>query len=102
MDDAHNDDERRIGDRTPFHDRVMVVRAEQAWYAELMDLSEGGCGIAVPPDSALEEEQVVRLFFYEAEDKPAVIVPARVARVTDARIGFEYHEPQSVPPKRRA
>ena len=96
------DDEKRIGDRTPFQDRVMVVRAEQAWFAEVLDLSEGGCGIAVPPDSRLEEEQVVRLFFYEAEDKPAVIVPARVARLTASRIGIEYQETQSVPPTRRA
>ncbi len=95
------DDERRIGDRTPFHDRVMVVRGEQAWFAELLDLSEGGCSVAVPPGSVLEEEQVVRLFFYEAEDKPAVIVAARVARVTDSRVGIEYQEPQSVPPTRR-
>ena len=90
--------ERRIGGRLPVADRVMVVRGESAWFAELLDLSEGGCGIAPPTGCTLEEEEVVRLFFYRDDDSPPVIVPARIARVAASLIGIEYQEPQSVPP----
>jgi hypothetical protein len=76
----------------------MVVRGESAWFVELHDLSPGGCGIFRPDDCTLEEEQIVRLFFYYQDNAPAVIVPARVARVTETQIGIEYHEPQAIPP----
>ena len=95
-----HDDERRVGDRRPFGDRVMVVRGESAWFAEALDLSEGGCAIARPEACTLRVEEIVRLFFYDGLDRPAVIVPARIARTDDARIAFEYHEHQSVPPSR--
>ena len=91
--------ERRLADRVPFATRVMIVHTKSAWFAELLDLSEGGCAAFRPAGCELEAEALVRLFFYEGEG-PAVVVAARVARIDDARIGFEYHEPQSVPPAR--
>jgi hypothetical protein len=97
---SSDDFERRIGGRLPIADRVMVVRGESAWFAELLDMSEGGCGIAPPTSITLEEEEVVRLFFYQHDDSPVVIVPARIARITASLIGIEYQEPQSVPPGR--
>ena len=30
----------------------------------------------------------------------SVIVPARVARISEGQIGIEYHDPQTVPPSR--
>ncbi|MFD0738089.1 PilZ domain-containing protein [Lysobacter koreensis] len=95
---AIDEAERRLGERLPFAARVMVVRGESAWFAELLDVSEGGCGIAFPAACTLAEEDVVRLFFYRDDDQPAVVVPARVARLTAIRIGIEYQEPQSIPP----
>lgn len=95
---ASEDSERRIGGRMPFAARVMVVSGGSAWFAELLDLSGGGCGIARPADFTLAEEDVVRLFFYRENDSPAVIVAARIARVTATQIGIEYQEEQSVPP----
>ncbi|MCF7220276.1 PilZ domain-containing protein [Marilutibacter chinensis] len=95
-------DERRFGGRRPFAERVMVVRGHDAWFAEALDLSENGCAIVRPEACDLLDEELVRLFFYDGLDKPAVVVPARVARAGDARIGFEYHGPQTVPPSRPA
>lgn len=88
----------RATDRVPFASRVMVVHGESAWFAELLDLSETGCGIFRPDGWALEEDQLVRLFFFRDEHSTAVNVPGRVARVTSAQVGFEYHDLQSVPP----
>lgn len=90
--------ERRLGARIPFAARMMVVRGDSAWFADLQDLSEGGCGIARPAGCTLAEEDVLRLFFYHGDGNPAVIVPARVARVAATQIGIEYQEPQSIPP----
>lgn len=94
--------ERRDADRVPYASRVMIVRGESAWFAQLLDLSEGGCGVFRPDGCMLAADELVRLFFYYGEAATAVIVPARVARVTDGQIGLEYHEPQSVPPSRPA
>lgn len=91
--------DRRLADRVPFAARVMIVHATSAWFAELLDLSEGGCAVLRSAGCELTEEALVRLFFYDG-DGPAVVVAARVARIDDARIGFEYHEPQAVPPAR--
>lgn len=77
--------------------RVMIVRGESAWFAEMLDCSEGGCGLSRPADCTVELDDVVRLFFY-SDTHPVVIVTARVARLTDTQIGIEYHEPQSIPP----
>ena len=87
----------RWADRLPHAGRVMVVHGESAWFAELLDCSEGGCGLFRPADCTLELEDVVRLFFY-SDTHPVVIVTARVARITEAQLGIEYHEPQAIPP----
>ena len=87
----------RWADRMPGAGRVMIVRGESAWFGELLDCSEGGCGLVRPADCTLEPDDVVRLFFY-SDTHPVVIVTARVARLTDTQIGIEYHEPQSIPP----
>ena len=87
----------RWADRKPGAGRVMIVRGESAWFAELLDCSEGGCGVLRPADCTLELDDVVRLFFY-SDTHPVVIVTARVARLTESQLGIEYHEPQSIPP----
>ena len=97
--DATATGERRLADRVPFAARVMIVHTKSAWFAELIDLSGGGCAVFRPAGCELDEESLVRLFFYDG-DGPAVVVPARVARLEGARIGFEYHDPQTVPPSR--
>lgn len=93
-------DDHRTSPRVPYAARVMVIRGDEAWLAELVDLSEGGCGLFRPEDCALDVAEVVQLVFVE-ETGPAVLVGARVARVQDGLLGFEYHEPQQVPPVRR-
>lgn len=99
--DAVASAERRDEDRVPFASRVMIVRGEAAWFAQLLDLSASGCGVFRPDGCVLHEDEIVRLFFYQDGETTAAIVPARVARVSDTRIGIEYHEPQSVPPSHR-
>lgn len=98
MDTATIAAERRDTGRVPFASRVMIVRGETAWFAQLLDASSGGCGVFRPDGCVLQEDEVVRLFFYQDGETAAVIVPARVARVSDTRIGIEYHEPQDIPP----
>lgn len=87
--------------RVPYAAMVMVVRDADAWVCQLQDLSSGGCGVFRPSQCTLQEADIVRLYFYE-EVGPAVAVNARVARVEDTSLGFEYHELQDVPPVRRA
>jgi hypothetical protein len=89
--------ERRAGDRVPFAIRVMLVYGEAAWATDVLDLSEGGCGIFRPAGCLLREGNVAQLFFFEGTG-PAVPVSARIARVTERHIGFEYHETQTIPP----
>jgi hypothetical protein len=89
--------ERRAGDRVPFAIQVMVVLDELAWAADVLDLSEGGCGIFRPQGCLLREGNVARLLFFQGPG-PAVSVSARIARVTERHIGFEYHELQTIPP----
>jgi hypothetical protein len=91
----------RATDRVPFASRVMVVHGESAWFAELLDLSETGCGIFRPEGWVLEEDELVRLFFPRDDGSAAVNVPGRVARVTPTQVGFEYHDTQTVPPSAR-
>lgn len=88
----------RAAERVPFAAQLMVVRGTAAWFVDLIDLSEGGCGVFRPEDCALQQDHVVQLFFYTQNNAPSVMVPARVARVAERQIGFEYHELQAVPP----
>ena len=94
--------ERRDADRVPYASRVMIVRGESAWFAQLLDLSEGGCGVFRPDGCTLAADEVVRLFFYQDDATTAVIVPARVARVADGQIGWNTTSRRSVPPSRPA
>lgn len=93
--------ERREENRVPFASRVMIVRSEAAWFAQLLDISASGCGVFRPDGCVLREDEIIRLFFYQDGETAAAIVPARVARVSDSRIGIEYHEPQRIPPSHR-
>ena len=88
----------RATERVPYAARLMLVCGESAWFAELHDLSPGGCGIFRPEGCMLESDEIVRLFFYYRDNAPAVIVAGRVARVTATQIGIEYHEMQAIPP----
>lgn len=95
------DDTARDSIRVPYAAMLLVVRGDQAWVCELQDLSRGGCGIFPPPDCTLQETDIVKLYFYERVG-PAVPVAARVARIGESNIGFEYHELQAIPPARPA
>lgn len=101
----HHHSDRRDTDRVPYASRVMIVHGNTAWFAQLLDLSVGGCGVFRPSDCDLAEDQLVRLFFHEGDFQhddgtASVNIPARIARVEANRIGIEYHEPQSIPPAR--
>ncbi|GAB2654098.1 PilZ domain-containing protein [Arenimonas aestuarii] len=87
----------RFNQRVPYAARVMVVRGDDAWLGEVVDLSEGGCGLFRPEGCTLQVAEVVQLVFFD-QPGPAVLVGARVARVQDSLLGFEYHDPQQVPP----
>jgi len=89
----------RFAQRVPYAARVMVVREQEAWLGEVVDLSEGGCGLFRPEACSLQVAEVVQLVFFD-EPGPAVLVGARVARVQDGLLGFEYHDPQQIPPAR--
>ena len=95
--------DRRDTDRVPYASRVMIVRGNAAWFAQLLDLSAGGCGVFRPTDCDLAEDELVRLFFHPGDfhhddGAASVNIPARIARVDGIRMGIEYHEPQSIPP----
>jgi len=87
----------RYSPRVPYAAQMLVAREDSAWLVELQDLSEGGCGIFRPERCTLEVGQVVRLYFFD-QPGPALGVDARVARIEQRTLGFEYLEPQSVPP----
>ena len=91
---------RRTGDRVPFAIQVMIVHGDLAWAADVLDLSEGGCGVFRPGDCLLREGNVAQLLFFHGTG-PAVPVSARIARVTERHLGFEYHELQTIPPSLR-
>jgi hypothetical protein len=92
--------DRRDTDRVPYASRVMIVRGNAAWFAQLLDLSTGGCGVFRPTDCDLAEDELVRLFFHHDDGAVSVNIPARIARMDGDRVGIEYHEPQSIPPAR--
>jgi hypothetical protein len=90
-------DYQRFSERVPYAAQVLVLRGGDAWVGEVKDLSEGGCGLFRTPDCDLDVAEVVLLAFIDSPGR-AVTVPARVARVSSGSLGFEYHEPQAVPP----
>lgn len=92
--------DRRTSHRVPFAIQVMIVHGDLAWAADVLDLSEGGCGVFRPGGCLLHEGNVAQLLFFSGTG-PAVSVSARIARVTERHIGFEYHELQTIPPSLR-
>ncbi len=89
--------ERRFGLRVPYALQVMILYDDLAWVADVLDLSEGGCGLFRPKGCVLMEGNVARLAFFQGSGQ-AVAVSARIARITERHLGFEYHEQQSIPP----
>ena len=89
--------ERGFADRVPFAIQVLIQHGDAAWVADVLDLSEGGCGIFRSTGCLLREGNVARLFFFQGSGS-AVPVSARIARMTERHIGFEYHDAQTIPP----
>lgn len=89
--------DQRWGERVPFAAHVLISHGERAWLAQIQDMSEGGCGIFRPPGFDLQVAEIVTLYFHGSPG-PAHVAGARVARTEDGSVGFEYHEPQTVPP----
>ena len=92
--------DRRDTDRVPYASRVMIVRGNAAWFAQLLDVSAGGCGVFRPAECDLDADELVRLFFHHDDGAVSVNIPARIARADATRIGIEYHELQAIPPTR--
>ena len=90
-------EQQRFSERVPYAAQVLVLRSGDAWLGEVKDLSEGGCGLFRTADCDLDVAEIVLLVFFETPGR-AVTVPARVARASSGSLGFEYHEPQTVPP----
>ena len=88
---------RRDSDRVPFAAQLMVLHDGRGWFVDLYDLSAGGCAVFRPAGWAPQIDDLVQLFFRRGAGA-ANDVPARVARVTPTLVGFEYHDPQPVPP----
>ena len=93
-------DNQRFFPRVPYASELLVVNDREAWRTGLQDISEGGCSVFRPRDCDLAEGTLVRLFFVNGPGR-SVAIDARVARDDDRCLGFEYHEPQSVPPAPR-
>ncbi len=89
--------ERRDSLRVPYASKVLIQHGDLAWASDVLDFSEGGCGVFRPAGCLLRIGNVAQLFFFEGSG-PAVRVSARIARITERHIGFEYHEPQAIPP----
>lgn len=89
--------ERRSNIRVPYAMQVMILCGDLAWVADVLDLSEGGCGVFRPKGCVLREGNVARLLFFETNGQ-AVAVSARIARIGERHLGFEYHETQTIPP----
>ena len=98
--DAHTARNRREKERLPFAVEVLVASPDRGWRSAVLDLSEGGCAVIHPVGFDLEEGAVVTLYFLY-RDGPGPAVGALVARVTERDVGFEYHEPQTQPPRLR-
>lgn len=89
--------DRRFGSRVPYAMQVLIVSSDQAWVADVADLSEGGCGVFRPKSCFLAPGNMAQLFFFSGTG-PAVAVSALIARVGERHLGFEYHDLQTVPP----
>jgi hypothetical protein len=47
------DNPQRFQNRVPFAARLMVLQGNSAWFVQLHDLSEGGCGVFRPQHCTL-------------------------------------------------
>ena len=83
--------------RVPYASQLLVVHERAAWRTQLQDISEGGCATFRPTDCDLEVGLLVKLFFVDRPGR-AIAIDARVARDDARSLGFEYHEPQTIPP----
>ncbi|HRQ66722.1 MAG TPA: PilZ domain-containing protein [Xanthomonadaceae bacterium] len=88
----------RQADRIACNLQIILQYGESAWLVDVTDISIGGCGILRPPSCDIEAEEVVTLIF-PSRPGPAAVVTARVARVDQSEMGFEYHDIQAIPPK---
>ena len=92
---------RRDNERLPFAAEVLVARPDRGWRTAVLDLSEGGCALLLPPGFELHIGAVVTLYFL-TRNGPGPGVGARLARFGPSDIGFEYHETQHIPPALQA
>jgi hypothetical protein len=90
--------DQRFAGRVPYASELIVLHGNEAWRTALLDVSAGGCGAFRPDDCTLEVDLLVRLFIMDGPGH-AVGVDARVAREDDHGLGFEYLEPQALPPQ---
>lgn len=92
--------DRRDNQRLLFAAEVLIAREDRGWRAALLDLSNGGCALLRPAGFDLHVGAVVALHFLVGRG-PGPAVGARLARLGPRDLGFEYHEPQAVPPRLR-
>ena len=95
--EAHD---RRDNERLPFAAEVLVAREDRAWRAAVLDFSSGGCALLRPAGFDLHVGAVVTLYIV-VRSGPGPAVGAQLARVGPRDLGFEYHEPQTIPPRLR-
>jgi len=93
--DAQN---RRDNERLLFAAEVLIAREDRAWRSAVLDLSGGGCALLRPDHFNLHLGAVVSIHFI-AGSGPGPVVGARLARIGPRDLGFEYHEPQAIPPR---
>lgn len=94
---ATTETSRRGWVRVPFAAQLMVLHDGSGWFADLYDLSAGGCAVFRPEAWSPQADNLVQLFFRRGGGSTNR-VDARVARVTPTLVGFEYHDVQLVPP----
>lgn len=85
--------ERRQVVRMTGQAQVLAVGAEQAFLAEITDLSDGGCRLRRPRGWPFHINQIVRLYIFNAPG-PAQVVDARIAWYQDEDMGMEFQPPR--------
>lgn len=93
-----DDQDRRDNDRLLFAAEVLIALPDRGWRTAVLDLSEGGCALMRPGGVELHIGNVVTLYFL-TRNGPGPGIGARVARLGERDIGFEYHEAQQMPPR---
>jgi hypothetical protein len=90
--------DRRDNQRLLFAAEVLIAREDRGWRSAVLDLSGGGCALLRPAGFDLHLGAVVTIHFMAGKG-PGPAVGARLARIGANDLGFEYHEPQAVPPR---